>query len=164
MNEASAPAKHDPLAEFLRESIYPQAKDATITSIIRPSGGASWETFIVTLELRSTTDDWTERVVIKRAPDTGPMAPYDIRKDVAIFRALEGSDVPAPRLLAYTEDRSVFERPFTVTAFIDGESDDITKIERWPVWQEHRQELGLTIVDTAAGSTASAGRRRTSHQ
>lgn len=150
MSDAGRPDGHDRLAEFLRQSVYPDAKDVAITSITRPSGGASWETFIVTLRLRSATDEWTDRVVLKRAPDSGPMAPYEIGKDVAIFRALERSDVPAPRLLACTEDRSVFERPFTVTAFIEGESHDITKVERWPVWQEHRQELGFEIVDTAA--------------
>lgn len=138
------------LAEFLRETAWPKAKDARVTDIYRTSGGASWETFIVTVALRSATDEWTEKVAIKRAPDFGPMAPYDIRKDIAIFTALGDSDVPVPRLLGATDDRSVFERPFTVTAFIEGESDDITKVERWPVWQQHREELGNAIVDVAA--------------
>jgi aminoglycoside phosphotransferase (APT) family kinase protein len=138
------------LAEFLRSSIYPDASDVTVERIVRPSGGASWETFFLELAVRSGGEPRPERVVIKRAPATGPMAPYEIRKDVAIFQALADSDVPVPRLLAFTEDPSVFERPFTVTALIEGESHDITKVERWSVWQEERESLGYAIVDVAA--------------
>jgi aminoglycoside phosphotransferase (APT) family kinase protein len=140
----------EPLARFLHTSIYPDADSVEVTGLDRSSGGASWETFFVSLAVRAGGAARREQVVIKRAPDFGPMAPYEIRKDVVIFEALEGSDVPAPHLLAHTEDRSVFERPFTVTSLIEGESDDITKVERWPTWQEHREELGWAIVDVAA--------------
>lgn len=150
MTVVGTKAEHASLAAFLRESIYPDASEVTISSLERPSGGASWETFFLKLSVRSGTEERVEQVVIKRAPATGPMAPYEISKDVSIFRALADSEVPVPRLLAFTEDGSVFERPFTVTAFIDGESHDITKVERWPLWQEKREELGYAIVDVAA--------------
>ena len=38
------------------------------------------------------------------------MAPYSVVKDVTIFEALADSDVPAPVLLAWTDDPAVFER------------------------------------------------------
>jgi aminoglycoside phosphotransferase (APT) family kinase protein len=138
------------LTGFLHRQVFPDAATVELVDLMRPTGGASWETFICTLRVGSLDDHELCRVVLKRAPVTGPLAPYDVVKDVTIFEALAGSDVPAPRLLAWSDDPEVFERPFTVTAFVDGESDDITKVERWPVWQSRRQELGNEIVDKLA--------------
>jgi aminoglycoside phosphotransferase (APT) family kinase protein len=140
----------DGLAEFLRREVYSSATDLRISDTARPTGGASWETFLVTVELQLGGRKQTRRLAIKRAPATGPLAPYLVSKDVAIFSALSASDVPVPELLAFTEDPSVFVRPFTATAFIEGESHDITKIERWPIWQSQREALGLEMIDTLA--------------
>lgn len=138
------------LEKFLHNAIFQDASQVTISSLERPSGGDSWETFFLTLAISRGSAETMEQVVIKRAPATGNMAPYEIDKDVVIFGALAASAVPVPRLLASTSDPSVFERPFTVTAFIEGESPDITKVERWPVWQAQREKLGYAIVDVAA--------------
>ena len=140
----------DRLADFLGREAFPEASDLRITHTARPTGGASWETFLVSLDLRVKGHDRSHRVAIKRAPATGPLAPYLVSKDVAIFSTLAGSDVPVPELLAWTEDPSVFVRPFSVTSFVEGESHDITKVERWPVWQEQREALGLEMIDTLA--------------
>jgi aminoglycoside phosphotransferase (APT) family kinase protein len=137
------------LTEFLRGELFPSAAAVRVVDESRPSVGGSWETFFLTLEAdgRASGHD-RRRVVIKRAPDDGPMAPYRADKDALILAALEGTDVPHPRLLAWTDDREVFERPFTVTEFVDGELEDLARIERWPPWQQHREELGYEIVDT----------------
>jgi len=140
----------DRLADFLRSEAFPGATDLRITDTARPSGGASWETFFLTLAVRRDGLEESHRVAVKRAPPTGPLAPYLVSKDVAIFSTLAQSDVPVPELLAWTEDPSVFLRPFTVTSFIEGESHDITKVERWEVWQQQREALGLDIIDTLA--------------
>ncbi len=140
----------DRLAAFLEREAFPGSSGLRITEKVRPSGGASWETFLVTVELKLSGRQETRRVAIKRAPATGPLAPYLVTKDVAIFSALASSDVPVPELLAWTEDPSVFERPFTVTGYVEGETHDITKIEQWPVWQNQREALGLEMVDTLA--------------
>jgi aminoglycoside phosphotransferase (APT) family kinase protein len=139
-----------PLAAFLEREAFPGASELRILDIARPTGGASWETFLVTTMFHGVGGEQTQRAVIKRAPATGPLAPYLVSKDVAIFSALAGSDVPVPRLLAWTEDPSVFGRPFTVTGFVSGETHDITKVEQWPVWQERREALGLEMIDTLA--------------
>jgi aminoglycoside phosphotransferase (APT) family kinase protein len=55
-----------------------------------------------------------------------------------------------PQLLAWSEDPAIFVRPFSVTPFIEGESHDITKVERWSVWQDEREALGLEMIDTLA--------------
>ena len=154
MHTDSAPKKHgdpwDRLADFLRRAAFPGSTDLRITDTARPTGGASWETFIVSLELEEGGSRQTRRVVIKRAPATGPLAPYLVTRDVAVFSTLAASDVPIPELLAWTEDPSVFVRPFTVTSFVEGESHDITQVERWEIWQNQREALGLEMVDTLA--------------
>ncbi len=140
----------DRLAEFLGREAFAGATDLRITETARPTGGASWETFLVSVDLRMDGRRETRRVAIKRAPATGPLAPYLVSKDVAIFSTLAASDVPVPELLAWSEDPSVFVRPFSVTTFIEGESHDITKVERWPVWQSQREALGLEMIDKLA--------------
>lgn len=140
----------DRLAEFLGREAFAGSKDLRITNTARPTGGASWETFLVNVEFERGGDTEAQRVAIKRAPPSGPLAPYLVNKDVAIFSTLAASDVPVPQLLAWTEDASVFVRPFTVTSFIEGESHDITKIERWPVWQHEREALGHQMIDKLA--------------
>ncbi len=138
------------LTAFLHHEAFPDASDVEILSTLRPSGGASWETFICTLRVATSSRQDTRRVVIKRAPATGPLAPYDVAKDVTIFRTLAGSDVRVPRLLAWTNDHAVFSGPFTVTEFVEGESHDITKVETWPIWKSHREALGNEIIDNLA--------------
>ncbi len=140
----------DRLADFLGREAFPESRGLRITDTARPTGGASWETFLVRVEFEVGASTSTRRVAIKRAPATGPLAPYLVSKDVAIFSNLASSDVPVPELLAWTEDASVFVRPFTVTGFVEGESHDITKVERWSVWQEDREALGREMIDVLA--------------
>lgn len=139
------------LAEFLRAEIRPDAVGVEVLDLRRPIGGASWETFIATLAWAEPKGARREdRVVIRRAPAHGPLAPYEVSKDATIFRVLAATDVPVPELLAWTDDRAVFERPFVVTSFVEGESPDLSQVERWPVWQANRERLGLEIIDRLA--------------
>jgi aminoglycoside phosphotransferase (APT) family kinase protein len=88
--------------------------------------------------------------VIKRAPgDVGPLGPYNAKKDAIIFQALHGH-VPVPRFVAHSDDPAVFTRPFSAVELIEGESDDLYRVEKWPTWQEHRQQLGREIVEALA--------------
>ena len=139
-----------PLGEFLREAVFPKSSAVEVLSLDAPGGGASWETFFITVAVSGVEGAQEHRLVLKRAPRAGPMAPYEISKDVAILESLARSDIPVPALLGYTEDPAVFRRPFTVVGFVEGESPDLSKVERWPLWQEMREELGNAIVDVAA--------------
>jgi aminoglycoside phosphotransferase (APT) family kinase protein len=139
------------LTEFLRETLHPEARSLAITHAERPIGGASWETIFVSFDSRDEDDQvHSDRVVLRRAPVSGPLAPYEVEKDVAIYTALADSEVPVPRLLAWTADPSIFVRPFSMTPFIAGESHDLSRVERWPVWQERREELGHEMIDVLA--------------
>ena len=144
------PPDEPSLTAFLLREAFPDASDLRILEITRPTGGASWDTFILELEIDRTSSSAAERIVIRRAPAAGPMPPYDVTKDSAIFEALEKSEVPVPHFLAATEDPSIFERPFLVLSFVAGESHDITQVERWPTWQTDREALGFEIIDTLA--------------
>lgn len=140
----------DRLPEFLRREAFPDAREVRVVAAERPGGGGSWETFIVGLEVDRASAAAPTRVVIRRAPAGGPLAPYDVRKDVLILTSLAKTDVPVLSLLAHTADPSIFERPFSVTEYVEGESHDLSKVERWPVWQRSRRELGHQMVDVLA--------------
>ena len=140
----------DQLADFLHREVFPDAQKVRIVHSARPDGGASWETFFLDVEVQRTRGRQVEKLVVKRAPPFGPLAPYEVSKDVAIFTNLAASDVPVPNLLAWTEDPAIFVRPFTVTGFVEGATHDITKVETWSVWQSQRDALGLEIIDTLA--------------
>jgi aminoglycoside phosphotransferase (APT) family kinase protein len=110
----------------------------------------SWETFFHTLKIEEAAGTREERVVVKRAPgDIGPLGPFDARKDAVIFGTLYGH-VPVPRLVAHTTDPAVFQRPFTVTSLVEGESDDLYRIEQWAPWQQDHAALGDRMLDVLA--------------
>ena len=138
------------LSAFLHREVFESATALRIVEVARPVGGASWETFFVDLEVEGEGAARRTRVCLRRAPASGPMEPYEVSKDVTIFRALAKSDCPVPPLLAWTEDAAVFERPFSVTGFVEGEGPDITKVEQWSLWQEQREALGFEMLDTLA--------------
>lgn len=147
--ESSVGAQWDSLARFLHSEAFADAATLRIVDVRRPRGGMSWETFFVLLDIGSPHDrqQW---IAVKRAPgDVGPLGPYNAHKDAIIFRSLHGH-VPVPKFVAHCDDPDVFVRPFTASELIEGESDDLYRIERWPTWQTHRDELGQAIVDALA--------------
>lgn len=149
--ERSAVADRGPLASFLRDQLHPEASSVRIVDERRPLGGASWETLFVTIEWSEESGDLhSERVVIRRAPESGPLAPYEVGKDATILAALAESDVAVPRLLAWTESPTVFERPFLVSNLVEGDCHDLSQVERWPRWQENRAGLGRAMVEQIA--------------
>ena len=139
------------LEAFVRSAIHADARSLHITEARRPLGGASWETIFVAYDWETATGArGADRCVIRRAPASGPMAPYDVRKDVALLSALAESEVPVAPLLAWTEDPGVFLRPFTVTALVEGESHDLSQVERWSRWQTERDALGREMIRVIA--------------
>lgn len=138
------------LGAFLHETVFPAADRVRVIDAERPAEGGWTETLFPVVSVETGGTEEVLRVVVKIGPLTGPLAPYDVEKDALIFQTLADSDVPVPRLLAYSTDPSLLGGPFTVTEFVAGESPDIRTVERWPVWQQHREELGNQIIDTLA--------------
>ena len=60
------------LGAFLHRAVYPDASAVEIVDMFRPTGGASWETYICTLRVARDGADDLSKVVIKRAPADGP--------------------------------------------------------------------------------------------
>ena len=153
--EGQDPPEWATLAGWLAREVEGESGGASveILSVERPLGGASWDTFFV--EYVASTEGSSaassrRRIVLRRAPASGPMAPYEVGKDVAILSALEASDVPVPRLLGWTEDASVFERPFLAAECVEGEAPDLSRVEQWPRWQEDREALGREMIRVLA--------------
>ncbi len=137
------------LARFLHAAAFPDAEHVRIVDVSRPRGGMSWETFFVRLEIGRPYDE-QRAIVIKRAPgDVGPLGPYNAEKDAVVFQALHGH-VPVPRFVAHCDDPAVFTRPFSAVELVEGESDDLYRVEKWPTWQQHRTELGIEIAAALA--------------
>lgn len=148
-DHALEPAALDRLAHYLRAAVYPDASEVRISDVRLPSQGST-DTMVLDLAVSRGAEE-EHRVVVKQVPDQAlDGADYQPEKEAAIMRALEGSDVPHPPLLAYSDDRSILGKALMVTSFVEGDAHDITRIERWPLWQERREELGFELVDTLA--------------
>ena len=144
-------AEWDGLADWLGREVEGADSPVEIVSAERPVGGASWETFFVDYLTRSgSSAERARRVVVRRAPMTGPMAPYEVGKDATILAALETTEVPVARLLGWTEDPSIFERPFLAVEHVEGEAPDLSRVESWPRWQSGRETLGREMVRVLA--------------
>ena len=63
------------LERFLAEEVYAGGSDVRISDVARPKGGASWDTFLLDLEIEREGLRKRTRVVVRRAPESGPMAP-----------------------------------------------------------------------------------------
>lgn len=142
------------LASFLAEAAFPDWGGVEIESMERVTGGLSWETFRTTL--RDPDGGRRARVAVKRAPPDGPLAPYDVGKEARLLEALPDAGVPVPHLLAWTEDAGVFERPFSVMDWVEGESPDLRRIEDWAAWRD--EAARSRIADQVIGALAAIQR------
>jgi aminoglycoside phosphotransferase (APT) family kinase protein len=72
-----------------------------------------------------------------RPKEPGLLEPYDLQRQLDVMKALEGSDVRAPRALWIETTREVLGRPFLVMERAEGEM-----YERNPVTPEMEAEPG----------------------
>ncbi|MDW5596548.1 phosphotransferase family protein [Conexibacter stalactiti] len=107
------------------------------------------------------------RVVLRRPP-RGELPPsaHDVLREADILRALAGTGVPVPAVLATSDDRAVIGVPFVVLAEIDGVAigDAVPAALDDPA---QRRRIGLAFVDALAAvhavdwrATALAGSAR----
>ena len=136
------------LASYLQDRAFPDAHDVHIDDVSRPAGGQSWEIFLLTVSVTGNDGSEHHRMVVKRAPGAiGPLGPYDVAKEAALLNALS-EVVPTPRLLAWSTDPAIFERPFIAMDFVEGEAVDLYRVEQWPTWQTNRRDLGCQLMRT----------------
>jgi aminoglycoside phosphotransferase (APT) family kinase protein len=136
------------LALLLQESLPDQPVE--VVSLTRAAGGLSWETWYC--EVAAGADRSHRTLVAKRPPLDGPLAPYDVGKEVAIARVLATAGVPGPRVVAHSPGPDVGGRPVMVMEFAEGEIPSLRSIERWPAWQdpERRSAAGTAMVELLA--------------
>ena len=141
------------LVRYLHERVFPEWRDLVITGVDRSGGGLSWETFVLDVAEYDGNDARRRRLVVKQAPLTGPLAPYDISREAVLLEAFAADGrVPVPPLLAYETEPGVLDRPFSVMGFVEGEIPGLRAIERWQHWQDPaaRTEVGRELVATLA--------------
>jgi aminoglycoside phosphotransferase (APT) family kinase protein len=89
--------------------------------------------------------------LVLRRPPRGPLPPsaHDVLREARILQALNGTDVPVPRVVAVCADERVLGAPFVVTERVDGivVSDQVPAGLDEPIAQ---RELSRQLVDVLA--------------
>jgi aminoglycoside phosphotransferase (APT) family kinase protein len=87
----------------------------------RHTEGWSWHTYTFTAAWRDDGAERTRGFALRREPEDGLLAPYDIRGQYELHRLLaERSDVPVPALHWLELDPSVLGMPFYVMERVEG--------------------------------------------
>lgn len=140
--------------------------------------GFSWVTYGFRAGWREG-GTWVERDLILRAgPPSGIFGPYRAYPEFVTLRALEGSEVPVPRVYWYSDDDAILGAPFFVCDLVPGEAPVPWTHDGGPAFDDIRRErLGSQFVaalaalhrfrweDTAVASIAGTRDvRRTAHE
>ena len=108
-----------------------------------------------------------ENAYVLRKKPAGLLAPsaHAIDREYRVMRALQGTEVPVPRMLAYCEDESIVGTPFYVMDFLQGRVfmdpalPDSTPAERGAIYREMGRVIAaLHSVDHVAVGLADYGR------
>ncbi len=139
------------LARYLAAEVFPAWSGVDVVDMVRATGGLSWETFLVVVE-DPARPACRRRLVVKRPPLEGPLAPYDLTKQGVLVQALWADRVPVAEVLAFTPAPLVAGRPVEVLSFVDGEIPDLRTIEDWPAWQDprRRDRVGGRVMELLA--------------
>jgi aminoglycoside phosphotransferase (APT) family kinase protein len=105
------------IEEVLRSRV-PEFGVRHLISLRRLAGGLSFETYVVDTE----TASGPRRLILRREPAGGPLAPYDVAFEANIYRALQDTGVPVPRVFHLETDPDVLGRPFVISEFVEGEA------------------------------------------
>lgn len=144
-----AEERQSSLLEHLRESGCVADVDWAVSRIERLSGGFSYETWL--LELQADGGD-RERMVIRRQPFVGSLAPYDIAREAAIVRGLGPTAVPVPEMRHLCEDDAVIGSPFDVLEYVPGDIPDYRSVSAREEWKdpERRSAMGREFIEVLA--------------
>jgi acyl-CoA dehydrogenase len=122
------------------------------------SGGQSNPTF------RLSTGD-RHYVLRKKPPGQLIASAHAIDREYRVMKALQGSDVPVPRMFAYCEDQSIVGTPFYLMEFLEGRVlvdqslPGMEPTERGAIYREmNRVIAALHSVDYDAAGLASYGK------
>lgn len=144
------------LAQYLRAQSLCGSETIAISAF---SGGQSNPTFRITAGTRSY-------VLRKKPPGQLVASAHAIDREYRVMGALQGSDVPVPRMLAYCEDEQIIGTPFYLMEFLDGRVlvdqslPGMEPAERGAIYHEmNRVIAALHSVDYQAVGLDSFGKR-----
>ncbi len=155
MSAGAASLPLGPLTDYLRAQGLAGAEAIEVSPL---SGGQSNPTFRITAGGNA--------YVLRKKP-AGLLAPsaHAIDREYRVMRALQGSDVPVPRMLAYCEDESIVGTPFYLMDFLQGRVfmdpalPGMAPAERGAIYREMGRVIAaLHRVDPAAVGLADFGR------
>jgi len=122
------------------------------------TGGQSNPTFRLT--------SGSQQFVLRKKPP-GPLLPsaHAVDREYKVMKALQGSDVPVPKVFAFCDDDSVVGTPFFLMEFLDGRVmvdqslPGMSPLERRAIYEEmNRIIAALHQIDPAAVGLADFGR------
>lgn len=101
---------------------------SNLTNLVTDSGGARW--------------------VLRRPPLGALLASaHDVVREHRILSALQGSDVPVPKVLGLTEDPAVTDAPLMLMSYVGGTVvDDVSKAKA--LSEDHRSAIAQSLVET----------------
>jgi len=122
------------------------------------TGGQSNPTFLLTCG--------KQRVVLRKKPP-GHLQPsaHAVDREFRVMHALQGSEVPVPKMLAFSDDASIVGTPFYLMEFLDGRVivdqslPGMSREERKAIYQDMNRIISaLHKIDPAAVGLSDFGR------
>jgi aminoglycoside phosphotransferase (APT) family kinase protein len=142
-----AAMREEQIAAYLSRKL-PDATDIAVANVARIPGGASRETW-------SFDARWTERgtpveraFIVRRDPPAS-LLESNASLEFELYTALEGSGIPAPRVLWYEPDGAELERPFFVMERLPGITDART-LAHSPEWADVRPVIARQKAEVLA--------------
>ena len=134
------------LAAWLKAQGFLHLPTLTVKAL---TGGQSNPTFLLS--------SGAQRYVLRKKPP-GPLLPsaHAVDREFRVMQALQNSDVPVPKLFAYSEELDVVGTPFYIMEYLDGRVivdqslPGLTKTDRASIYQDmNRVIAALHNVDYA---------------
>jgi aminoglycoside phosphotransferase (APT) family kinase protein len=126
------------LASYLEHRL-PAAREVRVTGVRRIPGGASRETWSFDARWLEGETERSQGFILRRDPDAG-LLETDRDVEYHLYRALEATPVPVPRVYWLETDPSWLDRPFFVMERIDADTSPQTLAS--PAYDSVRAELG----------------------
>jgi aminoglycoside phosphotransferase (APT) family kinase protein len=124
-----------------------------VEDVRRRTEGFSWQTYTMTARWQAPDGSVSSRgVAVRRQPEDGLLAPYDIDAQYRLHELLLETDVPVPALIGLELDSAVIGMPFYAMDQVAGvvpvqwRGDDPTVFPD----ETARRRLGEAFVDTLA--------------
>ena len=129
----------DRLAAYLAHR-WPQASDVAVETIERIYGGASRETYRVTVRTIEGGRAREQRLILRRDPASS-LIETDRATEYLAYEAFHGTSIPVPRPLCLETDPRWLERPFFLMEQIVGAVSDSRLLAERP-YVDHLDEIG----------------------